>query len=180
MTREEVMNLFFGYCCGNIPSKAEQLCKEYPNDIDLTYKDGQVFAICFAHDYVELLNVLIDFYKETKLQGDIDSKEYKVAYHTLQYILEEALDQTEPSKEIRAVIDQYICDTKDSESDNMSTASEEFVNDYSYAIKEPRDSTSTECSDDTLDLTIDNLKQWSESHPRQELVGDVLNSLEEL
>ncbi len=184
MTREEVMDLFFSCCCGNIPSKADQLCKEYPNDIDLTYKDGQVFAICFAHDYVELLNVLLDFYKETNLQGgDIDSKEYKVAYHTLQYMLEEALDQTEPSQEIKAIIAQYLCDTNDSKSDNMSTAPEEFTYDHDVGleVEEPRDSgTSEHDSDTTLDLTMDNLKHWSESYARQELAGHMLDLPEEI
>ena len=174
MTKDEVQRFLQRYCCTNEIDGVKELLHDYPNDIDLTDKDSQAFAICMSYGYVNLLKVLIDSYIETKLQDEIDSKEYKVAYHTLQYMLEEALEQTEPSQEIKAIIAQYICDTKDSESDNISTAPEEFTYDNNFGLEEPGDSnTSLRNSDATLDLTIDNLKQWSESYPGQELAGNI-------
>ncbi len=180
MTKDEVQRLLQRYCCTNEIEGVQELLNDYPNDIDLTAKDSQAFAICMSYGYVNLLKVLIDSYKETKLQGDIESKEYKVSYHTLQYMLEEALEQTEPSQEIRAIIDQYLCNIKDSESDNISTAPEDFIYDHEV-LDEPRDSGASEHdSDTTLDLTIYNLKQWSESYPRQELAGHLPHLPEEI
>ncbi len=174
MTKDEVLGLFYDCCQSKDTLNITKLYKLYPQYIDLTDEKIQPFLLAISLDATALLNVLIDLYIETKLQGEIDSKEYKVAYHTLQYMLEEALEQTEPSQEIKAIIAQYICDKKDSESDNISTAPEEFTYDNNFGLEEPGDSnTSLRNSDATLDLTIDNLKQWSESYPGQELAGNI-------
>ncbi len=174
MTKDEVLGLFYDCCQSKDIHNIKKLYKLYPQYIDLTDEQIKPFLLAISYNSIDLLNVLLDIYTETKLQGDIESKEYKVAYHTLQYMLEEALEQTEPSQEIKAIIDKYLCDTKDSKSDNMSTAPEEFTYAHDFGLEEPRDSGASEHdSDTTLDLTMDNLKQWSESYPRQELVGHI-------
>ncbi len=181
MTKDEVRGLFYDCCQSQDILNIKKLYKLYPQYIDLTDEQIKPFLLAISLHSINLLNVLLDFYKETKLQDDIDSKEYKVAYHTLQYMLEEALDQTEPSQEIKAIIDQYIDDTNDSTSDNMSTAPEECTYAHDFDLDEHRDSSASEHnSDTTLDLTIDNLKQWSESYPRQELAGHLLYLPEEI
>lgn len=172
MTKNEIQRLLQISCCANDIEGVRELFCDYPNDIDLMENDGQAFAICMSYGYVQLLRVLIDYYKETKLQEDIESKAYKIAYHHLQYMLENAQDQTEPSPEIQSIIDQYISDTKDSDSDAISTEPEEFVYDNDAGLAEHRDSSiSAPGSDGTLDLTIDNLKQWNEECPMIKLAG---------
>lgn len=168
MTKDEAMVLLYDYCCWKNLNKIKQLFNMYPDYIDLTEDDGKAFGLAVSFKSTDLLNSLLDFYKETKLQGDVESKEYKVAYHTLQYMLENALNQYTSSPEIEEIIAQYICEPKDSESDDVSTAHEDFIFDHD----EHRYSGSSEQdSDTTFDLTTDNLKQWNENYPKPELAG---------
>lgn len=114
MIKEDIMSMLYS-CCSNLNYRgALSLFRKYPNYIDLTYDDGILFKIAIAHESTALLHVLLDFYKETKLEG----KEDKLAYLHLKHILQDAAEAHDLSLEIQKIIGPYVIEVEESDNEN--------------------------------------------------------------
>jgi len=116
LTPQQIQSILVGYCNSLYCQGVTELFRDYHDDIDLTFDDGLVFDIAIARESVDLLKVLLDFYRETKLQDDPKSLEYKLAYIQLRHMLDDALETHSVRSSIKEVISPYL--TNDEESDN--------------------------------------------------------------
>lgn len=128
MTTEEVMMLLYNYCSWKDCDSIKELCKEYPNEIDLTDDDGMLFKMAVAYKSAELVNTLLDCYKKTKLQGNEDSIEYKLANLQLKHMLQYAEEAHDLTPEIQKIIGPYLIEEE--ESDNEQDLSGFDIEDY--------------------------------------------------
>lgn len=180
MSKEKNMRKFLHHCSLNNVKAVQELLLEHRDDIDIMEDDGQVFSICVSYNFIDLLNVLLDFYKETKLKDSQDSTEYKISYHSLQYVLEDAIEQYTPSHDIKLIIDRYISKNRE-EGSEAGDGDERLTEIVQFAEKHldlHRDSAiSTTDSDSTLELTADNLRQWDATHSKQGLIGRTMDLL---
>lgn len=110
-TKQEVMDLLC-ICCNN-SRVVRKILEENPDEIDLSDRDGLILGVVVAHDYMESLILLLDFYKKTKLNFPENSRQYKIAYKELQYLLYDAQDGCWPSDRIRAILDPYLVGVDD-------------------------------------------------------------------
>lgn len=107
--KERLMPMVFQCCLWNDVRGVSDVLKQCPELVDLYEKNGGVFTVAISKDSVELLRTLIEFYEDTKLQGDPSAREYKVALHNLREMIETALEQSgKASEEIREITSKYI------------------------------------------------------------------------
>lgn len=106
-------DVLFHYCRWNEIKSVISRLKE-KRDIDLTYDEGCYFRCAIQHNNTEILNVLLDYYRETQLDNcsfdeRMDRKE------KLQEILQSAVDQIyyNISDEIMAILKPHLDYDKD-------------------------------------------------------------------
>lgn len=122
------MHRLYNYCCWLDCEKTTELLEQYPNEIDLTYNEGRMFRLAISGESSELVNILLSFYKETQLKGDIESVEYKKANYMLRNILQEAEESFEITPEIYKVIEPYLSTEESDKEQDLSG----FDIDYDY------------------------------------------------
>lgn len=111
----EESNLLTFYCQNNNTRGLVNLLKQH-SDLDLTTEEGICFFFAIKHNNIEMLNNLLDYYKDIKLQGDCNSMEYKVANYTIKKILQESVDSlNQVSPEILEILAPYITTAEDSD-----------------------------------------------------------------
>jgi hypothetical protein len=108
--------LLSDYCRWDDNSRLVKLLREQRN-LDLTQRDGVYFYLAVKHGNVAMLRTLLKYYEETKLQGDRESLEYKLAKHQLGNILEDAKERLDISPEIQEIIELYMPTDEESEDD---------------------------------------------------------------
>jgi hypothetical protein len=74
-----------------------------------------------------MLNILLEYYNKTQLQGDRESLEFKVAKHKLQEILKDAADTFSISEAMQKVLDKYIPKEEDSDSEQELGSIEDLI-----------------------------------------------------
>lgn len=89
-------------------SKATTLIKNNPIELDITYDKGIFFDFAIKHNNTEMLRTLLNYFEQTQLQGDIDSREHQLAKYNLRKILEGAVDSFEISEEMEKVLAPYL------------------------------------------------------------------------
>ena len=107
--------LLSDYVSWDDTKKVSDMLNQY-KDIDLTYDDGLYFKLSIKHDNSKMLNVLLQYYEQTKLKGNFDSIEYKVAKCKLQQILQDAENTFRLSKESQVVLEKYLLKEEDEDS----------------------------------------------------------------
>jgi hypothetical protein len=110
-------DFLYDYCRMNLPQQLQEVLESNSESIDITFEDGVLFQIAIAQDMQEILHVLLGYYERTKLQDDQETFEYKSSKHKLLIILQDAVDSCNTSKEIQEILNSYIGDTSDSDSD---------------------------------------------------------------
>jgi hypothetical protein len=110
-------DFLYDYCRMNLPKQLKEFLGNNSKSIDITFEDGVLFQVAIAQDMKEILHVLLEYYERTKLQDDQETFEYKSSKHKLLIILQDAVDSCNPSKEIQEILNSYIGDTSDSDSD---------------------------------------------------------------
>ncbi|MDF2965648.1 MAG: hypothetical protein K0Q51_1036 [Rickettsiaceae bacterium] len=96
------------YCRWNEPKEVKKQLLEFSEGIDLTNEDGELFHLAIAHDYPEVLRVLVDYYEKNQMQGDPNSLQYKYAKRKLHDIFQEAVKgHGINSDEIREILAKY-------------------------------------------------------------------------
>jgi len=108
MKNQRIHSDLSDYLSLNQFAKAKRLLENYPDDIDIIYKDGIFFRFAISEDNVGMFNTLLEYFEKTQLQGDSERLEYKVAKHKLQEILKDAVDTFNISEEMEAVLNRYI------------------------------------------------------------------------
>jgi hypothetical protein len=91
------------------------------SDLDITIEEGVCFSFAIKHKNVDMLNTLLDYYEKTKLQGDHDSMEYKIADYKLRQILQEAINSFDVCSKIQESLNSYIITTDDSDDEQYLT-----------------------------------------------------------
>lgn len=148
-TKQEVTKLLWDCCRLNRTDWMEEIFAENPDEIDFSDSYYKVFNIA-VQDNKEALLLLLDFYKKTKLNYPEDSRQYKIAYKDLQYVLRDA-DVFADSDEIRAILDPYLVGVDDSLSSSRDDIMEEEM-DHGLILDDISDNTTKErSSDDSKD-----------------------------
>jgi hypothetical protein len=101
-TKKMNMMRLSDYCRWNNLEKLQRLLAEH-KDLDLSAIN---FRRAIEHNNRAMLNTLLNYYKETKLQLDQDQQD-------LSYMLEEATEETEISPEIQRTINPYMPHTEE-------------------------------------------------------------------
>jgi len=114
------------YCRWNQNENVIRVLNEYPN-IDIKHKNGEVFMFAIQNNNIEMLNMLLEYYKKIQLQGDYERLEYKVAKYKLQEILKDAIAMFDISKEVQEVLDKYIPKEEGSDSEQELDDIEDFM-----------------------------------------------------
>ena len=107
-TKVQLQNLLYGYSNSLYYKGVKELLEEYPDKIDIAFNEGLLFRIAINRESLDLLNILLDFYKTTKLSGDPETIEYKLAYYQLKSMLQDAADAHDVPPEIQKVIGPYL------------------------------------------------------------------------
>ena len=107
--------LLSDYVSWDDTKKVSNMLNQHP-DIDLTYDDGLYFKLSIKHDNIKMLNILLQYYQQTKLKGDLNSIEYKEANHKLQQILQDTANTFRLSKESQTILEKYLPQEDDSNS----------------------------------------------------------------
>jgi len=123
--------LLSDYCRWNDNRSLLKLLKKH-SDLDITIEEGICFSFAIKHKNVDMLNTLLDYYEKTKLQGDHDSMEYKIAHYKLRQILQEAINSFDVSSKIQESLNSYIITTEDSDDEQYLTDFNEdgFIDTY--------------------------------------------------
>ena len=97
--------------------------------LDLTYYEGDYFVIAVKDNNIEILMMLLKYYRKHKLQGDSNSLEYKVAKYKLIEVLKNALNWVGYciSDEMKNILSQYIPIEEDSESEQDLEELDELI-----------------------------------------------------
>ena len=154
-TKQEVMKSLWNCCDNNRTDWMEEIFAENPDEIDFSDSCYKVFNIAVQGNKEALL-LLLDFYKKTKLNYPEDSRQYKIAYKDLQYVLRDA-DCYADSDEIRSILDPYLIGVDDSLSGSRDDIMEEKVDewpidDYSDATTKERESDESKDSDQHIKI----------------------------
>ncbi|MCC2646544.1 MAG: hypothetical protein K0R02_609 [Rickettsiaceae bacterium] len=108
MKQEDLDMLLHWFCQGNSVKSLKTLLKQSPEVIDVTIDDGGLFGLAIAHDYPEVLKVLVDYYEKTQMQGDPHSIEYIYARKKLHDIFQETVNgHGINSDEVRDILAKY-------------------------------------------------------------------------
>ena len=141
MLKEDVMMLLYNYCSWKDCPSIKKLFKDYPTQIDLTDDDGMLFRMAVAYKSTELLTTLLDFYKATKLQGNPQSLEYKLAYTQLRHMLDDAAEAHDVVPAIQVIIEPYLTKEEESEDDQdldgFDAINLDFHNTLHHSYSEP-------------------------------------------
>ena len=89
-------------------SRAITIIKDNPTELDITYDKGIFFDFAIKYNNTEMLSILINYFEQTQLQSDIDSREYQLAKYNLRKILENAVDSFKISEEMAKVLAPYL------------------------------------------------------------------------
>jgi len=128
-------NLLCDYCRWNEPNEVIKFLK-MERDVDLTDDNGIYFRLAVKYKSPKMLNALIEYFEQTKLQGDINSMEYKTALYTLKQMLQQAVDMWESSPEIQEILDKYIPED-DSSDDEAKLSESEHSNGDEHQLADP-------------------------------------------
>ena len=107
MTEEELNYIIlYNFCCSDKPEKVKELLEEHP-ELDTTKGFDNLFSLTISHDLKGVLEVLLEHYVKTKLQGDDNSIEYKAAKNKIINVIQEAGDAYLISDAAREMIGKY-------------------------------------------------------------------------
>lgn len=143
MTKEQVMQRLYDCCRWGKPTMVAELLLEHRDKVDLLYYENAfLFALVMSHDTpdkcVKLLNLLIDFYKETKLDPlPKDSLEYKMAYHILRINLDTAYNRNDEFKEVYEIVKPYLIEEVESEDEQDLSGFDDDPNCIQRSFSEP-------------------------------------------
>ena len=110
LNSEEV--LFIQLCCWN---EVEQLHKflKTNESINLVCKNGRAFCIAICNEYIGILVLLLQHYHRQKLEGNPLSEEYKTAKQKLNEIIQDGVESSNISEEMREIVKPYIVEEDD-------------------------------------------------------------------
>jgi hypothetical protein len=74
----EVHRRLWHLCQWNLCPKVARILK-CNKKLDLTYSEGEYFMFAMKYNNIEMLDMLLKYYRKTKLKEDDNSVEYKVA-----------------------------------------------------------------------------------------------------
>lgn len=106
MKEDRIYKKLLDYCRWNYDKEVRELLAVNAG-LDVL-GGGAYLGLAIKHSNVAMLNTLLQYYKETKLQGDPENMEYKAAKQELSNILEEAEERSDISPEIRRIISPYM------------------------------------------------------------------------
>lgn len=150
MKGEKINSELYNYCSLNKFEKARKLLEDNFDDIDLTYENGSFFDFAIVKKNVDMLNTLLQYYKQTKLQGDPETFDYKVAKQKLQIILQDAVDSFNISEEMQEVLNQYL---PTEEGDNLEQELGE-TEDLSFHLLEDNDQGGNHYENSNQDVSL--------------------------
>lgn len=130
-------HLLCNYCRWNEPDEVIKFLKT-ERDVDLTDDNGIYFRLAVKYRSTKMLNALIEYFEQTKLQGDINSMEYKTALYTLKQMLQQASDMWGTSPEIQEILDKYIPEGDSSDEEAKLTESEHSSDDEHHLAEPTR------------------------------------------
>jgi len=96
----------YRYCIYNDIEKIKKLL-EQEKSFDLTYSDGLYFKIAIKYENANLFATLLEYYKQTKLQG-YTSQEQQNSLEEIRKICLDASQMFDIPNEIQGIIDDYI------------------------------------------------------------------------
>lgn len=115
--KTEILHILLSdYCSRSYVEKVKELLEHNPT-IDIMQADGKYFTLAVARNSPAMLKTLIEHYEKTKLQGDSQSTEHKIAKEKLLGILEDAGSISNVSPEIREILDSYLNKSEGTETD---------------------------------------------------------------
>ena len=109
--------LLFEDCRRNRIDQIKKILAENPDSIDVVYMNGYYFRFAISHNSVEMLNTLLQYFTDTKLQGSERDLDYKSAKYQLHNILQDVFDSSYPSAEIEEILSKYISTNEGEEND---------------------------------------------------------------
>jgi len=97
-------------------SRAITIINDNPIELDITYDKGIFFDFAIKHNNTEMLSILLNYFEQTQLQSDIDSREHQLAKYNLRQILQDAVDSFDVSEEMQEILAPYLPEENDSNS----------------------------------------------------------------
>jgi hypothetical protein len=88
-------------------SEAKVLLDRNHDSVDVMYGDGRYFLFSVRYKNLEMLEALLDLFKETKIEKDDLSLKSRGARHELREILQDAKDQFGSTKQIDKLTSEY-------------------------------------------------------------------------
>ena len=102
-------------CRWNMPDVLEALLEVFEEKIDTTFDEGELFKIAALQEHIEILTILIDYYKKTQLDCfDKESLEYKFAKRKLGNVIEDVLESYTVSDKVMDILKDYLPKEEDS------------------------------------------------------------------
>jgi hypothetical protein len=157
MTKQDIIDLLFFYCSGDSPAKQiRTFLEQHKENIDITHNNGLFFVVAINHKNPELLEILTQFFEETRLKHDTNSENFTNALEFLDFIFEILTDKDDPiafkaSPQTWHILHKYLDENSDIEdSDNIcneASSDSELI---------------SARSDRVSDITEENLKHWNE------------------
>lgn len=163
------------YCILNDIDGIKRLLSQ-KTDLDILYDEGVYIKLAIKHKNTELLSILLDHLKKTKLTGEIHSEEYQKTLEATREIIKESSEMFDISPTIQSIINDYLpheeykeAEVPDSRSKNYTLAYTNILariqmildksENTAYATKIPSISLPYDISD--ISLTYTELKKFN-------------------
>ena len=110
-------------------SEAKVLLDRNHDNVDVMYGDGRYFLFSIRYHNSEMLEALLDLFKETKIEKDNSSINSKYARYELKEILKDAIGQFDSTPEIDKLTSEYLPSSEedDNNEQDLTGFEEELV-----------------------------------------------------
>lgn len=116
------------YCKFDWTEKLQDVLSQNKREIDFLENNGGLFRLAAQRPTVDILNILLDHYKEYHLSGDPESYEYKLAKSQLIDVVSNIFDSfidDEMTDEVRAVLKPYARESEEEAAAELADEAEE-------------------------------------------------------
>ena len=107
----------FDYCRQNCDNIVIERCLKKHDNLDLLYKKGIFFKFAIGNDNINMLNALLQYYKDQNFKDDFEDYEHKITKYKLKLVLQDAVDTYHVSDEIQKILDRYLKCDEDTDTD---------------------------------------------------------------